>query len=238
MPTLSTQQRQVLEALLFAPHHAMSAGELRAILGLKDVVTVNSAFGKVGRRVREVLGIHPENLADGEYEWWHILATGESTSDRGFVWTLRPDVVAALTACGFSKNGDLQPNEVQETATFTEGAVRQVSINAYDRNPVARARCIEVYGSACVVCGFSFEEVYGAETLGCIHVHHLHPLSVIGTEYQVDPVTDLRPVCPNCHAVIHRTGTEPPRSIEEVKAMIKSKTQKDLPYSHGVAPVE
>jgi len=34
-------------------------------------------------------------------------------------------------------------------------------------------------------------------------VHHLVPISKIGKKYRVDPIKDLRPVCPNCHAVIH-----------------------------------
>jgi predicted HNH restriction endonuclease len=39
--------------------------------------------------------------------------------------------------------------------------------------------------------------------------------------YLIDPVADMRPVCPNCHAVIHLC--DPPLSIEETKAMIKAR---------------
>ena len=42
----------------------------------------------------------------------------------------------------------------------------------------------------------------GREAEGYIHVHHLRGLSDVGGEYVVDPVNDLRPVCPNCHAVL------------------------------------
>jgi hypothetical protein len=41
-----------------------------------------------------------------------------------------------------------------------------------------------------------------------------------GEEYEVDPVKDLRPVCPNCHAMIHRRS--PPLSIEEIIRLRKS----------------
>ncbi|HSX81067.1 MAG TPA: HNH endonuclease [Candidatus Saccharimonadia bacterium] len=51
-----------------------------------------------------------------------------------------------------------------------------------------------------------------------IHVHHCRPLSEIAGEYVVDPIEDLRPVCPNCHAVIHRRT--PPFTIEEVRSML------------------
>jgi 5-methylcytosine-specific restriction protein A len=53
---------------------------------------------------------------------------------------------------------------------------------------------------------------------GFIHVHHLTPLSTIGKEYRVDPIKDLRPICPNCHAVIH--SRRPAMSIEEAKQLI------------------
>ena len=51
-----------------------------------------------------------------------------------------------------------------------------------------------------------------------IHVHHLVPLCEIGEAYAVDPVNDLVPVCPNCHAIIHRRT--PPLSIGEVKELL------------------
>ena len=94
----------------------------------------------------------------------------------------------------------------------------QVVVNAYERSPVARSRCISHYGPMCLVCGFSFGSVYGSLAEGFIHVHHVKPLSEIGEEYEVDPIADLRPVCPNCHAIIHLGGGC--RSILEVKALM------------------
>jgi len=54
---------------------------------------------------------------------------------------------------------------------------------------------------------------------GYTHVHHLTLLSQIAQEHEVDPVKDLRPVCPNCHAMLH-TRT-PPLSIEELMSALK-----------------
>jgi 5-methylcytosine-specific restriction protein A len=62
--------------------------------------------------------------------------------------------------------------------------------------------------------------VYGAEFAGFIHVHHLRPLSEVASEHVVDPVADLCPVCPNCHAVIHYGGRL--RSIEEVRQLLEA----------------
>lgn len=57
---------------------------------------------------------------------------------------------------------------------------------------------------------------------GFIHVHHLRPLSLIGNESEVDPVEDLRPVCPNCHAVLHLGGQC--RTLDEVKQLMRQAT--------------
>lgn len=112
------------------------------------------------------------------------------------------------------------PDEVDSVQTFREGAVRQVSVNAYEREPKARQKCIDYYGSSCSICGFDFGRAFGQLGKGFIHVHHLRPLSEIAEEYEIDPIKDLRPVCPNCHAMIHRSS--PPLSLEQIKMLLKS----------------
>lgn len=112
------------------------------------------------------------------------------------------------------------PEEVEQTQEeIFDGAVRRVTVNAYERNPEARRHCINHYGAKCSVCGFNFLVVYGEIGKDYIHVHHLKQMSEIGEAYQVDPIQDLRPVCPNCHAMIHRR--RPPYTIEEVKRFLK-----------------
>lgn len=96
------------------------------------------------------------------------------------------------------------PDEVQAPEAYFEGATRQVSVSIYERSPHARAKCIEHYGVRCSVCDFDFEAFYGERGRGFVHVHHLIPLAEIGHRYRLDPIADLRPICPNCHAMIHR----------------------------------
>lgn len=111
------------------------------------------------------------------------------------------------------------PDEVDEGGSYYEGSVRRVSVNAYERDSKARQKCIEYYGLNCFVCGFNFGDTFGKLGEGFIHVHHLHPISGIGKAYKVDPINDLRPVCPNCHAMLHRRS--PPLSIDELKQLLK-----------------
>ena len=110
--------------------------------------------------------------------------------------------------------------EVTSPNTFSEGATKQISINVYERNSKARKKCIEHYGVNCSICNFNFYKVYGNIGEGYIHVHHLKPLSEIGESYQLDPINDLRPVCPNCHSMLHRKV--PALSIEALLKLIKS----------------
>jgi 5-methylcytosine-specific restriction enzyme A len=112
------------------------------------------------------------------------------------------------------------PDELDESEGYTEGAVKTVSVNAYERNPQARERCLAHHGYSCAACGLNFEKIYG-DFLGShfIHVHHKKPLYEIGAEYNIDPIQDLVPVCPNCHAMIHRV--RPPVSIADLKRVIE-----------------
>jgi|688.fasta_scaffold879985_1 hypothetical protein len=113
----------------------------------------------------------------------------------------------------------LFPDEVLSESTYSEGTVRQVLVNAYERSSLARDTCIKHNGTACAACNMNFGDVYGEIGKGFIHIHHLIPISEIGTEYKINPITDLIPVCPNCHAMIHRT--KQPLTIQELKSLIK-----------------
>ncbi len=120
---------------------------------------------------------------------------------------------------------ELHPEEIPEGAIYAEGAVRQVAVNAYERNPAARQACISYYGTDCAVCGFNFFTTYGSIGAGFIHVHHLELLASIREGYSVDPINDLRPVCPNCHAMIHRK--DPPFLVEELRARTMALSSQD-----------
>jgi len=116
---------------------------------------------------------------------------------------------------------EVLPEEVLGGETFVEGATKTIRVNVYERNPQARAKCLEIYGVRCSACEFDFGSMYGAIGDGFIHVHHLKQLSDIGKSYELDPALDLLPVCPNCHAMLHRRN--PPYSIDELREMMRSK---------------
>lgn len=115
---------------------------------------------------------------------------------------------------------------ILECNKLKEGTKKRVLVNSYERNYKARQVCIEYYGSICSICGFDFGQFYGDEFEGKIHVHHLKALYEINEEYEVDPINDLRPVCPNCHLALHSNFGDKPYSIDELRAKIEKRLMK------------
>jgi len=342
-------------------------------------VQVNGALGGLGRHVRQKLTGHPDGLQDGEYQWWHVLATGERHA-RGWVWTLRPEVRTAAAELGwleeselslheetsgdaepsprdraaayrFNWNPDVAPRDLTETQVdacdnlgfadapwrcgnarielgqrlflmrtgkgprglvgvgqaighpsggelddkgawvprtvlvrftvlsrdplvarelldappldtvhwdsqaaaarlddeqaraietlvaairtsqirhpeevdvgteFAEGATRQILVNAFERSRRGRDACIAHWGPTCAVCDLNFGSKFGNKFAQVVHAHHLIPISQATGKYRLDPVRHLRPVCPNCHAMLHVRRPDP-FTIEELRAIV------------------
>lgn len=114
---------------------------------------------------------------------------------------------------GFTENTDQELTKTN--IKFIEGIKSKITVNKFERNREARELCLDSYGYNCVVCDFNFEDKYGEIGKEYIHVHHLVEISAIGKEYEVDPIKDLRPVCPNCHAMLHKR--KPAFTIEELR---------------------
>lgn len=106
----------------------------------------------------------------------------------------------------------------EQEDSLMEGGSITIRVNRYERNPKARADCLAHHGATCVVCGFTGRDVFGEAGEGLIHVHHLVEISQQKTRYRVDPIHDLVPVCPRCHAMIHLR--RPAYTPREVQAMI------------------
>lgn len=175
--------------------------------------------------------LHPETGAPYPPKAiWHLhcgeppgFAMNQSLRDRmltaGFTVVLKSDsaqVALSPQDLAVGRPGD---------ETYTEGAERQITRNIRERDPNARAACIAHYRAIhdgrlpCVVCDLDFGEAYGDLGAGYIHVHHLDPLSESQGARSVSPTTDLVPVCPNCHAMIHLGGQT--RSIAEVRDILR-----------------
>lgn len=113
---------------------------------------------------------------------------------------------------------DLSENQ----PTSKDGAARIFYGTKYERDHKNRVKAIQYHGTTCVICGFSYQNIYGERGLGYIEVHHIKPLHTLKEEMIVDPKTDLFPVCANCHRMIHRRKTHI-LSIDEMKKIVSQK---------------
>ena len=122
-----------------------------------------------------------------------------------------------LTSSKGSKPRYSYPDDVDDDGKYVEGALKTTVVNAYERNPKARAVCLKHHGYRCAVCDMSFAEEYGGIGLNFIHVHHLNPLSAKKRKYKLDSKRHLIPVCPNCHAMMHTAS--PPLTVKKLRSI-------------------
>ena len=224
----------LLKSMYTCDDYRATASQLVPLLNMKHHAPINSQVGRWGKRIANRLNIQAPWQKYGEgVNWWHVPFLGEATKE-GYYWTLRPELKEAMDE--LDDTGEMPfsvernfAEEIDPEASeqLYEGAKKLIYVNRYERNSIARSRCIQHYGATCTACGFDFEKMYGEVGRDVIHVHHLKPLSEIGKNYRVDPIRDLRPLCPNCHFMIHKRN--PAYSIDEIVAMIKDAASRNVP---------
>ena len=110
--------------------------------------------------------------------------------------------------------------EGEEEKSYIEGRRRVYYTSRYERKPECRNAALRIHGYKCSVCGFDFEAVYGDLGKEYIEIHHKKPLHSLDEEIEVNPVTDLAPVCSNCHRMLHRRKDRIV-TIEELRHIIR-----------------
>lgn len=216
--------KKILKVIYESRNHEARASEIAAELNLAHHIIVNRQVGSFSNRVVSASGITPPFREKGTPRWWHVPFLGYEKEGH-FPWIMRAELVSAYeNVFGPTEKELLYTEETvpEKTVNLSEGAVSQVYINRYERNSRAKAICIEHHGSKCSICCFDFGKVYGSIGKDKIHVHHLVPLSTIKQDYKLEPEHDLRPVCPNCHFIIH--SKKEPFTIEEVRELIRRRT--------------
>lgn len=226
-----------------SPQSMLTATEIAAILGERSYHVISSGNTGFSRRICAYLNIKPPKNNKGGNRWWTIPYWGKSKGDGKWFYILRPELKEAIEE--LISEGKLNLNDIVDSVLETKGSLiaeeipeenanklfegtkKQITVNAYERNSLARAKCIEHYRKlnngkiVCQICDFDFGAFYGEELEGKIHVHHLKPLHEIGEDYEVDAIKDLIPICPNCHLVIH--SKEPAYTPQEIKNMLRNK---------------
>lgn len=210
---ITDAQIQMLRSHSQAADGIVSTKELALAAGYKTSRPVNVQYGRLGSKLREVLG--KKGNVGGQKS--HIIASFHPPSiEMNFwLWIMHKPLRAAIEALGWFDEDLLggDPAEVREYSAM-EGEQRQVLVfhrkrekflraaklaDTLKRHPKHRVVC-EVPG-----CGFDFEAMYGKIGSGFAEVHHRVPLSEYD-DLSETTLQDLAVVCPNCHRMIHRGG--------------------------------
>ncbi|MCL6612536.1 MAG: HNH endonuclease [Peptococcaceae bacterium] len=210
----------ILKIIYECDNYEARASIIASQLSIKHHGVINLEISRFSKRVINKIGVTPPCRANGKVRWWHVPFLGYEKGGK-FPWIIRPELVTALEKIFGERLSEVRfPEEIpiDEKTTF-EGKAKQVYVNIYERNKSARDKCVKHYGYQCIICGFDFEKAYGPIGKNKIHVHHKKPLSEIKDNYEVDPIKDLCPVCPNCHLIIH--SKKEPFTIEEMIQIIR-----------------
>lgn len=161
-----------------------------------------------GQATRGVRELSPSSAALLD----RIIATTDDLPPSKEMFTVTADMLHE----GSDESFQLLPADLEQ---LREGGVQRSLATRHERNRRARDLCIAHYGLACRACGFEFRTVYGDEMADFIHVHHINPVADAREEHSVDPIKDLIPLCPNCHAVAH--SKDPPCPVDYVKQLLR-----------------
>ena len=125
-------------------------------------------------------------------------------------------MAAMAELIGYDVIEDLRHEEVPAY----EGAILQSVVKRRERNPRNRLLCIRIHGERCFACGSEPRMTYG-DAGSIIEVHHLEPLALLMESRPYDPRTDLVPLCPNCHRMVH-TKRPIPLTMDDLKAILRA----------------
>ena len=162
-----------------------------------------------------------EQVSNDQMRYEVLLKNGLNGAPQGPI-KIKSEILLNHIETYFTDNYQVEffPEVVNDKAAEYEGAKRQITVNKYERSSKARENAIEHHGLNCKVCNLNFLNMYGEIGKGFIHVHHLIPIHEIGKEYKIDYKKDLIPVCPNCHAMLHRKIDNKEPTVEDLRNML------------------
>jgi 5-methylcytosine-specific restriction protein A len=209
---LTDREKRALIALWQLPDSAGTSKEVAEQAGFTHFIEANGCIGTVGNKLAKFFS----RLRPGEEEPGYTFIADGERQDGKFVWHLLKDICEAIEQLGW-----VEPLLASQFKEYEEGEISLVSLTRYERSPAAREAALKAHGYVCSACGFDFGTFYGERGRQFIEVHHLEPLNLAAYPRHTDPERDLRPVCSNCHRIIHRG--EPMLSIEQIREIIGRK---------------
>ena len=138
---------------------------------------------------------------------------------RAVLASLPASAVGALRRLWSDFLGPQPDPLVPAPGTLPPQALRQQQVNRHEQDPEARRQCLAFHGDSCAACGLVPGRRYGPAAADVLQAHLLVPGPNLAEGYVLDPVADLVPLCPTCHAVAH-SRTADPYTPAEVRALL------------------
>ncbi len=189
----------------------------------EDLQLARALISSIRDDVRvEILGQNVVNwrIVDGSFQLTAtIRALAQPHADAALSETCREVIVPIMAAMAELIGYDVISSAEAAQEDILEGAVLRSVIRRRERNPRNRLLCLRIHGERCTACGLEPKRRYGAAG-SVIEVHHLQPLSTLGSPRVYDPRTDLVPLCPTCHRAVHTRRPLPytPDEISDLMA--------------------
>jgi hypothetical protein len=139
------------------------------------------------------------------------------------------EIVESIAQIAETEISGKRINLIDEDLLVHEGLRQRKNSIAYERSNAVRRAAIEFYRRndghlVCSICDFDFYESYGDDGKDFIEIHHEKPLYETEGEDRIiflnEAVLSVKPVCSNCHRIIHRNKREA-RTITEMNIIIK-----------------
>lgn len=193
----------------------------RSLFALVEVVRGRSftyrTLAEFSRKVRQLVGYSPHR----ENAYWRGLPLprkGRPCTGYAIRWKVVRNVNipwrSRFPQLGWARlSGDSLIPDSDPLQSFAEGdrtVRRHLAIERDSRlRPLAKEYWRGKLGRLrCLVCGFDFEKRYGLVGAEFIEMHHDEPLSERKGRSHTK-VRDLKPLCSNCHRMIHRDAKNP-----------------------------
>lgn len=128
------------------------------------------------------------------YPIWEKFERDQNANKR-FELLVHRDVIKINKVVTDSNNLIQIQNEFNEG--FKKQIIQEVAIRDKKVIQLAKAK----HGTTCIICKFDFAKTYGIHGAGFIEMHHLFPIAMGKRKTTIE---DLRPVCPNCHRMLHK----------------------------------
>ncbi len=207
----------------------------RSLFALVEVVRGRSftyrTLAEFSKKIRQIVGHSPNR----ENAYWNKLplpTKGHPCTGYAIRWkTIRNVNIpwrGRFPQLGWARlSEDTLIADIDPLQAFGEGDRTVRRHLAIERDARLRALAKDYWRSQlgrlrCLVCGFDFEKRYGPVGAEFIEMHHDKPLGEReGRRYT--KVKDLKPLCSNCHRIVHR-DVKSPLSLAALKRMLRLTT--------------